>query len=140
VLDEVTSALAEKSQDKMMEMVTPELPTATIVSVALRAELEHRRKIVLERRHGGAKLASDVALIPRKSRRRLLGSTAHQLDDHTKATRALIQGNFARLKSARSAFVACTVSIPSSAAASRTAFALRCRDQNSNHSTLLRFV
>jgi putative ATP-binding cassette transporter len=75
VLDEATSALDEKSQDKMMEMVTAELPKATIVSVAHRAELEafHSRKIVLERRKGGAKLVSDVDLIPRKGRRRLLG-------------------------------------------------------------------
>jgi putative ATP-binding cassette transporter len=75
VLDEATSALDEKSQDKMMEMVTEELPKATIVSVAHRAELEafHSRKIVLERRKGGAKLVSDIELIPRKSRRRLLG-------------------------------------------------------------------
>jgi putative ATP-binding cassette transporter len=74
VLEEATSALDEKSQDKMMEMVTRELPTATIVSVAHRAELEHGRKIVVERRHGRAKLVSDVALIPRKGRRGLLGS------------------------------------------------------------------
>jgi vitamin B12/bleomycin/antimicrobial peptide transport system ATP-binding/permease protein len=75
VLDEATSALDEKSQDKMMKMVTEELPKATIVSVAHRAELEafHSRKIVLERRKGGAKLVSDVDLIPRKGRRRLLG-------------------------------------------------------------------
>jgi putative ATP-binding cassette transporter len=75
VLDEATSALDEKSQDKMMEMVTKELPKATIVSVGHRAELEafHSRKIVLERRKGGAKLVSDVDLIPRKGRRRLLG-------------------------------------------------------------------
>jgi len=75
VLDEATSALDEKSQDKMMEMVTRELPKATIVSVAHRAELEafHSRKIVLERRKGGAKLVSDVDLIPRKGKRRLLG-------------------------------------------------------------------
>ena len=68
VLDEATSALDEKSQDKMMEMVTKELPKATIVSVAHRAELEafHSRKIVLERRKGGAKLVSDIDLIPRK--------------------------------------------------------------------------
>jgi putative ATP-binding cassette transporter len=74
VLDEATSALDEKSQDKMMEMVTKELPKATIVSVAHRAELEafHSRKIVLERRKGGAKLVSDVDLIPRKGKRRLL--------------------------------------------------------------------
>jgi vitamin B12/bleomycin/antimicrobial peptide transport system ATP-binding/permease protein len=75
VLDEATSALDEKGQDKMMEMVTKELPKATIVSVAHRAELEafHSRKIVLERRKRGAKLVSDVDLIPRKGRRRLLG-------------------------------------------------------------------
>ncbi|MEH2559660.1 putative ATP-binding cassette transporter [Bradyrhizobium algeriense] len=75
VLDEATSALDEKSQEKMMEIVIKELPKATIVSVAHRAELEafHSRKIVLERRKGGAKLVSDVNLIPRKDRRRLLG-------------------------------------------------------------------
>src|SRR5207342_2654721 len=75
VLDEATSALDEKSQDKMMDMVIKELPNATIVSVAHRVELEafHSRKIVLERRKGGAKLVSDVALIPRKGGRRLLG-------------------------------------------------------------------
>ena len=68
VLDEATSALDEKSQDKMMEIVIKELPKATIVSVAHRVELEafHSRKIVLERRKGGAKLVSDVDLIPRK--------------------------------------------------------------------------
>ncbi|MEH2623682.1 putative ATP-binding cassette transporter [Bradyrhizobium sp. AZCC 1719] len=75
VLDEATSALDEKSQDKLMELVIKELPNATIVSVAHRAELEafHSRKIVLERRKGGAKLVSDVDLIPRKDKRRLLG-------------------------------------------------------------------
>ena len=75
VLDEATSALDEKSQDKMMELVTRELPKATVVSVGHRAELEafHSRKIVLERRKGGAKLVSDVNLIPRKGKRRLLG-------------------------------------------------------------------
>src|SRR5215470_2253497 len=75
VLDEATSALDEKSQDKMMKMVTGELPKATIISVAHRVELEafHSRKIVLERRKGGAKLVSDVNLIPRKGKRRLLG-------------------------------------------------------------------
>ena len=74
VLDEATSALDEKSQDKMMEIVIRELPKATIVSVAHRAELEafHSRKIVLERRKGGAKLVSDINLIPRKGNRRLL--------------------------------------------------------------------
>jgi putative ATP-binding cassette transporter len=75
VLDEATSALDEKSQDKMMELVTKEMPKATMVSVGHRAELEafHSRKIVLERRKGGAKLVSDINLIPRKGKRRLLG-------------------------------------------------------------------
>jgi len=74
VLDEATSALDEKSQDKMMELMFNELPKATVVSVAHRAELEafHSRKIVLERRKGGAKLVSDVDLIPRRGKRRLL--------------------------------------------------------------------
>jgi len=80
VLDEATSALDEKSQDKMMEIVIKELPKATIVSVAHRVELEafHSRKIVLERRKGGAKLVSDVALIPRKGGQRLLGRFLRQ--------------------------------------------------------------
>jgi putative ATP-binding cassette transporter len=75
VLDEATSALDEKSQDKMMALLTKTLPKATVVSVAHRAELEafHSRKIVLERRKGGAKLVSDIDLIPRKGKRRLLG-------------------------------------------------------------------
>ncbi|WP_315778178.1 MULTISPECIES: ABC transporter ATP-binding protein/permease [unclassified Bradyrhizobium] len=80
VLDEATSALDEKSQGRMMEIVTSELPKATIVSVAHRAELEvfHSRKIVLERRKGGAKLVSDIDLIPRKGRRRLIGRFLRQ--------------------------------------------------------------
>jgi putative ATP-binding cassette transporter len=80
VLDEATSALDEKSQDKMMKMVTDALPKATIVSVAHRVELEafHSRKIVLERRKGGAKLVSDVDLIPRKGKRKLLGRFLRQ--------------------------------------------------------------
>jgi putative ATP-binding cassette transporter len=75
VLDEATSALDAKSQDSMMELLTEELPTATVVSVAHRAELEafHSRKIVLERRKGGAKLVSDIDLIPRQGKRKLLG-------------------------------------------------------------------
>ena len=75
VLDEATSALDAKSQDSMMELMTKELPKATVVSVAHRPELEafHSRKILLERRKGGAKLVSDVDLIPGKGKRGLLG-------------------------------------------------------------------
>ncbi|RWG76767.1 MAG: ABC transporter ATP-binding protein/permease [Mesorhizobium sp.] len=74
VLDEATSALDEKSQDQMMETVIRELPKVTIISVAHRAELEafHSRKITLERRKGGAKLVSDVELVPRRRKRSLI--------------------------------------------------------------------
>src|SRR3978361_2043398 len=67
VRDEATSALDAKSQDKMMALLNQELPRATVVSVAHRAELEafNSTKIVLERRKGGAKLVSDIDLIPR---------------------------------------------------------------------------
>lgn len=87
VLDEATSALDEKSQDKMMDIVIKELPKATIVSVAHRVELEafHSRKIVLERRKGGAKLVSDIDLIPRKGKRRLLGRFLRHRNAPTKA-------------------------------------------------------
>jgi putative ATP-binding cassette transporter len=87
VLDEATSALDEKSQDKMMDIVIKELPKATIVSVAHRVELEafHSRKIVLERRKGGAKLVSDIDLIPRKGKRRLLGRFLRQRNAPNKA-------------------------------------------------------
>lgn len=73
VLDEATSALDEKGQDNMMEMITTQMPNATIISVAHRSELEafHSRKIVLERRKGGSKLITDIDLIPRRGRRRL---------------------------------------------------------------------
>src|SRR5205085_4771613 len=57
VLDEATSALDPQSQDQLMALLTKELGATTIVSVAHRPELEafHNRKVVLERRKGGAK-------------------------------------------------------------------------------------
>jgi vitamin B12/bleomycin/antimicrobial peptide transport system ATP-binding/permease protein len=75
VLDEATSALDPHSQDKLMELLTTELDATTIVSVGHRPELEafHSRKIVLERRRGGARFVTDINLIPRPGRRRLLG-------------------------------------------------------------------
>jgi vitamin B12/bleomycin/antimicrobial peptide transport system ATP-binding/permease protein len=75
VLDEATSALDPDSQDKLMELLTTELNATTIVSVGHRPELEafHTRKIVLERRRGGARFVTDVDLMPRPGRRRLLG-------------------------------------------------------------------
>lgn len=76
VLDEATAALDDKSQDKMMETLMRELPDVTIISVAHRAELEafHSRKITLERRKNGAKLVSDIDLVPRRGGRKLLAS------------------------------------------------------------------
>ncbi len=68
VLDEATSALDPASQDKLMELLTKELNATTIVSVGHRPELEafHNRKIVLERRRGGAKFVKDIRLIRRR--------------------------------------------------------------------------
>ena len=74
VLDEATSALDPASQDLLMQLVSDELPNATIVSVGHRPELEafHSRKIVLERRKGGARLVHDIELTPTPRRGRLL--------------------------------------------------------------------
>jgi vitamin B12/bleomycin/antimicrobial peptide transport system ATP-binding/permease protein len=65
VLDEATSALDPASQDRLMALLTEELHATTFVSVGHRPELEafHDRKIVLERRHDGARLVTDVELI-----------------------------------------------------------------------------
>jgi putative ATP-binding cassette transporter len=73
VLDEATSALDPGSQDKLMELLTNELTDTTVISVGHRPELEafHSRKIVLERRRGGAKFVTDIRLI-RKPRGRLI--------------------------------------------------------------------
>jgi len=66
VLDEATSALDPKSQDELMKMLSESMEGLTILSVGHRPELEqfHSRKLVLERRSGGAKLVSDIALVP----------------------------------------------------------------------------
>jgi putative ATP-binding cassette transporter len=80
ILDEASSALDDRSQDKLMVLLNEELKDATVVSVAHRAELEafHSRKITLERRKGGARFVSDIDLIPREGRRRLLGRWLHK--------------------------------------------------------------
>ena len=79
VLDEATSALDPDSQDKLMKLLTEELKATTIVSVGHRPELEqfHSRKITLERRRGGARLVTDIDLVRKPGRRRLL---KHWLD------------------------------------------------------------
>jgi putative ATP-binding cassette transporter len=74
VLDESTSALDPPSQDKLMGLVSSELTEATLISVGHRPELEafHSRKIVLERRLGAARFVSDVHLVPKPGRGRLI--------------------------------------------------------------------
>jgi len=75
VLDEATAALDPESQDKLMNLLSKQPEETTLVSVGHRPELEafHNRKLVLERKKGGAKLVSDIKLVPRSKRRRLLG-------------------------------------------------------------------
>ena len=65
VLDEATSALDPKGQDNLMQLLSDEMEGLTIISVGHRPELErfHLRKLVLERRPGGAKLISDLPLL-----------------------------------------------------------------------------
>jgi putative ATP-binding cassette transporter len=74
VLDEATAALDPGSQDKLMELLSKHPEESTLISVGHRPELEafHSRKIVLERRRGGAKLVSDIKLVPKPGRTRLL--------------------------------------------------------------------
>ena len=75
ILDEATAALDPESQDKLMVLLNNDLQHTTVISVGHRRELEafHSRKIVLERRRGSAKLVSDIKLIKKPGRRRLLG-------------------------------------------------------------------
>jgi vitamin B12/bleomycin/antimicrobial peptide transport system ATP-binding/permease protein len=64
VLDEATAALDPQSQDRLMELLVRQPEHTTLISVGHRPELEsfHNRKIVLERRRGGARFVSDVYL------------------------------------------------------------------------------
>jgi putative ATP-binding cassette transporter len=74
VLDEATAALDPSSQDKLMELLSKQPEHSTLISVGHRPELEafHNRKIVLERRRRGAKLVSDIELVPNPGRAHLL--------------------------------------------------------------------
>ena len=74
VLDEATAALDPESQDKLMALLSVEPQNTTLISVGHRPELEafHSRKIVLERRKGGAKLVSDINIVSTGPRRRFL--------------------------------------------------------------------
>jgi putative ATP-binding cassette transporter len=75
VLDEATAALDPQSQDHLMQLLSERLSGATIVSVGHRPELEqfHSRKLVLERKRGGAKLVSDITLIRKPGKPHLIG-------------------------------------------------------------------
>lgn len=74
VLDEATSALDPKSQDTLMQLLIDEMAGLTIISVGHRPELEqfHSRKLMLERRVGGAKLVSDITLLRQPEKPRLI--------------------------------------------------------------------
>ena len=74
VLDEATAALDPESQDKLMELLSKQPDMTALVSVGHRPELEafHNRKVVLERRKGGAKLVSDIKLVSKPRRTRFL--------------------------------------------------------------------
>ena len=74
VLDEATAALDPKSQDLLMKLLSEEMEGLTIISVGHRPELEqfHSRKLTLERRTGGAKLVSDITLIRRPDKPKLI--------------------------------------------------------------------
>jgi putative ATP-binding cassette transporter len=88
VLDESTSALDPASQDMLMGLVSSELQGATLISVGHRPELEafHSRKIVLERRRGAARFVSDVYLVPKPGRGRLI---SRWLKRHTRPRQLL---------------------------------------------------
>jgi vitamin B12/bleomycin/antimicrobial peptide transport system ATP-binding/permease protein len=72
VMDEATSALDPGSQEYLMKLVQERLPKTTIISVGHRPELEkfHERKLVLEARKEGAKLARDIDISKVGRRRR----------------------------------------------------------------------
>jgi putative ATP-binding cassette transporter len=74
ILDEATAALDPESQDKLMALLSKQPETTALLSVGHRPELEayHNRKVVLERRKGGAKLVSDIKLVRKPGRARFL--------------------------------------------------------------------
>jgi vitamin B12/bleomycin/antimicrobial peptide transport system ATP-binding/permease protein len=89
VLDEATAALDPNSQDKLMELLSQQPEQTTLVSVGHRPELEafHSRKIVLERRRGGAKLVSDIKLVRKPGRPRLLRRFLRKRSARTQAAK-----------------------------------------------------
>jgi ABC-type multidrug transport system ATPase subunit len=67
--DEATSALDPESQNKLMGLLTEKLDLTTIISVGHRPELE---TFLLERRRGGARFVTNINLVLRSGRKRLL--------------------------------------------------------------------
>jgi len=88
ILDEATAALDPESQDRLMELLSRQPENTALVSVGHRPELEafHNRKVVLERRAGGAKLVSDIKLVPRPGRKRLLSRFLKRAERNKKRT------------------------------------------------------
>jgi putative ATP-binding cassette transporter len=74
VLDEATAALDPESQDKLMVLLSKQPEETALISVGHRPELEafHNRKVILERRKGGAQLVSDIKLVRKPRRTRFL--------------------------------------------------------------------
>ena len=72
IMYEGTSALDPASQEHLMKLIQERLPKTTIISVGHRPELEkfHERKLVLEAREEGAKLARDLELPKGRRKRR----------------------------------------------------------------------
>jgi putative ATP-binding cassette transporter len=64
ILDEATSALDLRSQRQLMKLLSDRLPSATLISIGHRPELEafHGRKLTLARTGDGATIVSDVPL------------------------------------------------------------------------------
>jgi len=83
IMDEATAALDSSSQDGLMHLVLERLPSATIVSVAHRVELEafHTRKLVLEYDDEGARLVRDEVLSP------MITTETPTLRDHVRPIR-----------------------------------------------------
>ncbi len=89
VMDEGTSALDPASQEHLMKLIQERLPKTTIISVGHRPELEkfHERKLVLEARKEGAKLARDIEL-PKGRRKRFRLRWPRRRSQATKAQKA----------------------------------------------------
>jgi vitamin B12/bleomycin/antimicrobial peptide transport system ATP-binding/permease protein len=79
VLDEATAALDPVSQDRLLRLLSG-LEQTTVLSIGHDPELEafHSRKVVLERRPGGAKLVSDPVFAEKPSRVRRWIRRRHQ--------------------------------------------------------------